>query len=179
MTILLTTHYLDEAERLCDRVAIMHDGRVVALDTPAALLRGLGREIVELRVDGDAGARARVLRAHGARGRRAFAVGSTLTLPLHDRAGAETRRRRSTRSARRQRDHHARAHARRRLPAPDRRPARRRRLTTEKENAMTANATTRRRSAPPTPRRAARRARDPRARRLRSPPARPASSSSR
>ena len=39
MTILLTTHYLDEAERLCDRVAIIHAGRIVALDTPAALRR--------------------------------------------------------------------------------------------------------------------------------------------
>ena len=38
MTILLTTHYLDEAERLCDRVAIMHAGEIVALDTPAAFL---------------------------------------------------------------------------------------------------------------------------------------------
>ena len=56
MTILLTTHYLDEAERLCDRVAIMHAGRIVALDTPAALLAGLGDELVELRVDGDAAA---------------------------------------------------------------------------------------------------------------------------
>src|SRR5262245_58039483 len=34
MTILLTTHYLDEAERLCDRVAIVHEGRIVALDAP-------------------------------------------------------------------------------------------------------------------------------------------------
>src|SRR5205085_2156765 len=33
-TVLLTTHYLDEAERLCDRVAIVHEGRIVALDTP-------------------------------------------------------------------------------------------------------------------------------------------------
>src|SRR5207302_7936502 len=38
MTILLTTHYLDEAEALCDRLAIMHAGRIAALDTPAALL---------------------------------------------------------------------------------------------------------------------------------------------
>src|SRR3954454_8433865 len=53
MTILLTTHYLDEAQRLCDRVAIMHAGRIVALDTPAALLAGLGRELLELRIGGD------------------------------------------------------------------------------------------------------------------------------
>ena len=33
MTILLTTHYLDEAEQLCDRVAIVHQGRIVALDS--------------------------------------------------------------------------------------------------------------------------------------------------
>src|SRR5439155_18484274 len=44
MTILLTTHYLDEAERLCDRIAIIHAGRIVALDTPAALRAGLGHE---------------------------------------------------------------------------------------------------------------------------------------
>src|SRR6478752_7523485 len=54
MTIVLTTHYLEEAERLCDRVAIMHAGEIVALDTPAALLAGLGEELVELRVNGDA-----------------------------------------------------------------------------------------------------------------------------
>src|SRR5207302_2192978 len=37
LTVLVTTHYLDEAERLCDRIAIIHSGRIVALDTPAAL----------------------------------------------------------------------------------------------------------------------------------------------
>jgi ABC-2 type transport system ATP-binding protein len=40
-TVVYTTHYLDEAEILCDRVAIMDAGRVLALDTPAALVRGL------------------------------------------------------------------------------------------------------------------------------------------
>src|SRR6478735_6712438 len=49
-TILLTTHYLDEAERLCDRLAIMHGGKSVALDTPHALRADLGERIVELRV---------------------------------------------------------------------------------------------------------------------------------
>jgi ABC-2 type transport system ATP-binding protein len=43
-TIFLTTHYMEEAERLCDRVAIMDHGRIVALDTPAALIRNLGAE---------------------------------------------------------------------------------------------------------------------------------------
>ena len=38
---MLTTHYMDEAETLCDRVAIMDRGRVLQLDSPAALVRGL------------------------------------------------------------------------------------------------------------------------------------------
>jgi ABC-2 type transport system ATP-binding protein len=40
-TVVYTTHYLDEAEILCDRVAIMDAGRILAMDTPAALVRGL------------------------------------------------------------------------------------------------------------------------------------------
>jgi ABC-2 type transport system ATP-binding protein len=84
MTILLTTHYLDEAERLCDRVAIVHLGRIVALDRPAALLASLGREILELRVLGDTATALRQLRAGGVAGGDAFAVGSTLTVPLHE-----------------------------------------------------------------------------------------------
>ena len=86
MTILLTTHYLDEAERLCDRVAIIHRGQIAALDTPAALLAGLGREILELRVDGQVPAALAALNAAGVGAADAFAVGSTLTIPLHDGA---------------------------------------------------------------------------------------------
>jgi ABC-2 type transport system ATP-binding protein len=43
-TVLLTTHFMEEAERLCDRVAILDHGRIVALDSPEELVRGLGRE---------------------------------------------------------------------------------------------------------------------------------------
>jgi ABC-2 type transport system ATP-binding protein len=89
MTVLLTTHYLEEAERLCDRVAIIHAGRIVALDTPAALLAQLGRQLVELRVDGDVHGTLVSLRAHGIAGRDAFAVGSRLTVPLHDTSSGE------------------------------------------------------------------------------------------
>ena len=89
MTILLTTHYLDEAERLCDRVAIMHSGRIVAVDTPAALLASLGREIVELRVNGDAAAVLASLQARGIAGEDAFWVGSTLNVPLHGVSGTD------------------------------------------------------------------------------------------
>jgi ABC-2 type transport system ATP-binding protein len=89
LTVLLTTHYLDEAERLCDRVAIMHAGRIVALDTPQALLTGLGRELVELRVDGSVDSALISLRESGVAGDDAFAVGSRLTVPLHDRSSHE------------------------------------------------------------------------------------------
>ena len=41
-TVVLTTHYMEEAEVLCDRVAVMDRGRVIACDTPAALIRHLG-----------------------------------------------------------------------------------------------------------------------------------------
>jgi len=40
-TIILTTHYMDEAEYLCDRVAIMDEGKIVALDTPSRLIEAL------------------------------------------------------------------------------------------------------------------------------------------
>jgi ABC-2 type transport system ATP-binding protein len=43
-TVVLTTHFMEEAERLCDRVAILDHGRIVALDSPEALIRDLGQE---------------------------------------------------------------------------------------------------------------------------------------
>ena len=43
-TVFLTTHYMEEAERLCDRVAIMDYGKIVALDSPRAMIRDLGIE---------------------------------------------------------------------------------------------------------------------------------------
>ncbi len=48
MTIFLTTQYLEEADKLADRVAIIDHGRIVATGTPAELKRGLGEEVVEL-----------------------------------------------------------------------------------------------------------------------------------
>ena len=53
-TILLTTHYMDEAEHLCDRIAIVDQGRVIALDTPRALIASLGAEhVVGFRLETD------------------------------------------------------------------------------------------------------------------------------
>jgi ABC-2 type transport system ATP-binding protein len=43
-TVVITTHYMEEAERLCDRVAVMDRGHVMALDTPRALVRALGAD---------------------------------------------------------------------------------------------------------------------------------------
>jgi ABC-2 type transport system ATP-binding protein len=53
-TVLLTTHYMDEAERLCDRVAIVDRGKVIALGTPRELIaRVVGREVVEFEAAAD------------------------------------------------------------------------------------------------------------------------------
>jgi len=61
-TILLTTHYMEEAEQLCDRVAIMDHGRILALDTPQALKQSVDADtIVTVKADGDAGALAEAI----------------------------------------------------------------------------------------------------------------------
>jgi ABC-2 type transport system ATP-binding protein len=53
-TILLTTHYMEEADRLCQRVAIMDHGRILALDTPAALKQSVGADtVVTAKTTGD------------------------------------------------------------------------------------------------------------------------------
>jgi ABC-2 type transport system ATP-binding protein len=89
LTILLTTHYLDEAERLCDRVAIVHLGEIIAMDTPKALLEGLGGEIFEFRSGGDPHAALAGLRDRGIAGEDAFAVGARVTVPMHGRTAGE------------------------------------------------------------------------------------------
>jgi ABC-2 type transport system ATP-binding protein len=61
-TILLTTHYMEEAEKLCHRVAIMDHGKILALDTPAELKHGVDADtIVTVRASGDQDALAQVL----------------------------------------------------------------------------------------------------------------------
>jgi len=49
ITIFLTTHYLEEADELCDRIAIIDHGKIVALDTPATLKRSVGGDVLELK----------------------------------------------------------------------------------------------------------------------------------
>jgi ABC-2 type transport system ATP-binding protein len=51
-TVLLTTHYMDEAQRLCDRVAVIDKGKVIALGTPRELIQSLGgTDVVEFMCD--------------------------------------------------------------------------------------------------------------------------------
>jgi ABC-2 type transport system ATP-binding protein len=53
LTILITTHYMDEADRLCDRIAIVDHGKLVALDTPAALKASVpGSNVIEAQFEG-------------------------------------------------------------------------------------------------------------------------------
>jgi ABC-2 type transport system ATP-binding protein len=53
-TIMLTTHYMEEADQLCGRVAIMDHGKILALDTPTALKRSVGADtIVTVKAEGD------------------------------------------------------------------------------------------------------------------------------
>ena len=61
-TILLTTHYMEEADQLCDRVAIMDHGKILALDTPAALKQTIGADtVVTVKTGGDTGQLAELL----------------------------------------------------------------------------------------------------------------------
>ncbi len=50
ITIILTTHYMDEADYLCDRVAIMDHGKILALDTPKRLKDAIGSDIISVKV---------------------------------------------------------------------------------------------------------------------------------
>jgi ABC-2 type transport system ATP-binding protein len=85
VTILMTTHYLDEAERLCDRVAIVDGGRIVDCDSPAILLGALGDEVLELRVDEPAQAEATLV-GEGIASTDLLVIGTTVTVLLREKA---------------------------------------------------------------------------------------------
>ncbi len=84
VTILITTHYLDEAERLCDRIAIVDAGRVVACDSPANLLAELGSEVLEVRLDEPERA-LETLTGAGVAPDDVLVIGTTVTVVLRDR----------------------------------------------------------------------------------------------
>ena len=67
-TIMLLTHYMEEADQLCNRVAIMDHGKILALDTPAELKRSVGADtIVTVKTAATSTALARSSRAHARR----------------------------------------------------------------------------------------------------------------
>lgn len=79
-SIVLTTHYMEEAARLCDRLAIMDHGRVIALDTPTKLIESLGADqIVEFSVKGELDEKG-LENLAGVRGVRAAKDGYALTV---------------------------------------------------------------------------------------------------
>ncbi|MBX9396772.1 ATP-binding cassette domain-containing protein [Streptomyces sp. TRM72054] len=63
-TVFLTTHYLDEADSLCDRVLIIDKGRIIAEDSPRSLKAAISHDTIEIEVDGDTARATDLLTAH-------------------------------------------------------------------------------------------------------------------
>lgn len=88
-TILLTTHYMEEADQLCDRVAIMDHGKVLALDTPEALKSALGAAtVVTVTCDGDLPALAALLQQEVQGVTEARQMEGTVLLFMKEASGA-------------------------------------------------------------------------------------------
>ena len=79
-TVLLTTHYLEEAEALCGRIAMLKSGRVVALDTTSELLKAASSNVLRFKIDGEL---PETLRA------RARVTGRIVQFPADDAAQIE------------------------------------------------------------------------------------------
>ena len=87
-TILLTTHYMEEADQLCDRLAIIDHGRLLALDTPARLKQSVGADtIVTVTADGDLDALTTLLEHKISGVTRADRVDSTVRLSVQGAQG--------------------------------------------------------------------------------------------
>jgi ABC-2 type transport system ATP-binding protein len=87
VTIIMTTHYLDEAERLCDRLAVIDAGTVVARDSPASLLVSIGDEVLELRVD-ETDKATEILYSNGVVPQDVLVIGETVTASLRGIPGS-------------------------------------------------------------------------------------------
>jgi ABC-2 type transport system ATP-binding protein len=81
VTVLVSTHYLEEAEGVCDRVAIIDQGVIIALDTPARLIAGLGRQVLEVGVGADPAPLLAVLRQAPPGLGEPVRTGSTVSVP--------------------------------------------------------------------------------------------------
>jgi ABC-2 type transport system ATP-binding protein len=87
-TILLTTHYMEEADTLCDRLAIMDHGRILAVDTPKGLKSAVGADsIVTVAATGDLDALARLLQERIAGTTKSQRVGNIITLNVKGATG--------------------------------------------------------------------------------------------
>jgi len=80
VTVLLSTHYLEEAESACDRVAIIDRGRIIALEAPARLIDRVGRQMLDLRFVGDPTDLVASLRQLGPSVGEPLLVGSTVSV---------------------------------------------------------------------------------------------------
>jgi ABC-2 type transport system ATP-binding protein len=87
-TILLTTHYMEEADRLCRRVAIMDHGRILALDTPSALKGGIGADtVVTVKTSGSADELGQLLEREVEGVTKVRAAGDSVQLHVKGREG--------------------------------------------------------------------------------------------
>jgi ABC-2 type transport system ATP-binding protein len=89
-TVLLTTQYLDEADRLCDRIAVIDRGLVIAEGTPSELKRQVGGERLEIHL-GDGSEPDRAIEALAGFGDRPYLEDGSVRVPLRDRQGAIAR----------------------------------------------------------------------------------------
>jgi ABC-2 type transport system ATP-binding protein len=92
VTIVLSTHYLEEAEGVCDRVAIIDNGQMVASGEPAGLVSELGREIADLSIDGDGASVRQSLAALDPGLGKVLPAGSSLSIASSEERQALTQR---------------------------------------------------------------------------------------
>ena len=127
-TVLITTHYMEEAERLCDRVGIVDHGKMIALGTPRELIASLGgQEVVEFtsdaKLDGDALAKLPGVKAARSQPGDAPAAGQALTAGEVHVAGAGAARSSGGAQGAALAPVHAPRHPRGRVRDPDRKAA--------------------------------------------------------
>jgi ABC-2 type transport system ATP-binding protein len=90
--VLLSTHYLEEAESVCDRVAIIDRGEIIALDSPTQLVARVGRQTVDLRIDGEPAQVLVALRELGPSVSEPLRYGSTVSVASSESSQALTER---------------------------------------------------------------------------------------
>ena len=90
VTVLVSTHYLEEAQGVCHRVAIVDRGQIIELDTPSALVGALGSHILEVGVDGDPAPILEALAASDQDLGRPFRSGTAISIPSNLPAAALT-----------------------------------------------------------------------------------------